>query len=236
MFNYETDGRMQGLLLSYDGIYNYELSAYSVDKSVFKKELRKRRFIGSAIAFSIIAIPSFLLTLDGEGHAFGVFLLIIAPFILLIGGLDELIKLFKKDSVLFKYSNGHDAGYAYRLQNTDQRKIYHLVFSKIFADNGNTMFWFKLFNLKDESLLREATEIMLAEQELIRIINKSNDYQNTIDSSDESEIALIGKSSQDRLLILEEKFNEFKEEVMNAAIDHNFDIDEIMKMVVKVSF
>lgn len=240
MFNYETDGRMQGLLLSYDGIYDYELSAYSVEKSVFKKELRKNRFIGSAIAFSIIAVPSFFLTLDGywqalaaDWQALGLFLLIAAAFILFLGGLDELIRLFKKDTVLFKHSTGYKAGYAYPLQNTDQRKIYQRVFSKIFADNGNTMFWFKIFNMKNENLLREATEIMLTEKKLRDFSKKLEHHRNYVAHS-ENAIDSLGDLMNDDLLILEEKFKEFRDEVMETEIEHNLNIDEIMEMAVNV--
>lgn len=232
MFSYEANGKIQGLLLSYDGIYNYELSAYSVEKAEFKKELMKRRFIGSGIILALISVPSILIPIGENLTELGIFLAIASAFILFLGGLDELIKLFKKDSVLFKCSNGYGAGYAYPLQNTDQNKIYQRVFSKIFADNGNTMFWFKIFNMKNENLLREATEIMISEKKLREALGKLNHHRNHIARS-ETTINTLEQMTHDDLLILEEKFKEFRDEVMETKIDHDLGIDEIMEMVVK---
>lgn len=232
MFSYETDGKIQGLLLSYDGIYDYELSAYSVEKAEFKKELMKRRFIGSGIILALISVPSILIPIGGNLTELGAFLAIASAFILFLGGLDELVKMFKKESVFFKYSNGYEAGYAYPLENTDQNKIYQRVFSKIFADNGNTMFWFKIFNMKNENLLREATEIMISEKKLREALGKLNHHRNHIARS-ETTINTLEQMTHDDLLILEEKFKEFRDEVMETKIDHDLGIDEIMEMVVK---
>lgn len=233
MFSYETDGKIQGLLLSYDGIYDYELSAYSVEKSVFKKQLMKSRFIGSGIILALITIPTILIPLGGDLIGAGIFIALISAFILFFGGLDELIRLFKKDSVFFKHSTGYEAGYAYPLQNTDQNKIYQRVFSKIFADNGNTMFWFKIFNMKNENLLREATEIMLTEKKL-RDFSKKLDHHRNYVAHSENAIDSLGDLMNDDLLILEEKFKEFRDEVMETEIEHNLNIDEIMEMAVNV--
>lgn len=232
MFSYEGNGKIQGLLLSYDGIYNYELSAYSVEKAEFKKELMKRRFIGSGIILTLVTLPSILIPIGGTLTELGVFLAITSAFILFLGGLDELIKLFKKESVFFKYSNGYETGYAYPLKNTDKNKIYQRVFSKIFADNGNTMFWFKIFNMKNENLLREATEIMISEKKLREALGKLNHHRNHIARS-ETTINTLEQMTHDDLLILEEKFKEFRDEVMETKIDHDLGIDEIMEMVVK---
>lgn len=230
MFSYETDGKLQGLIVTRESTFDYNLSAYSVEKNEFTKQLMKRRFIGTTIALLLITIPAVLVALGMFEMV--VCIGVIVGFILLLGGLDGIISLFNKDELLFKYSNGYEAGYAYPLKNTDQNKIYQRVFSKIFADNGNTMFWFKIFNMKNENLLREATEIMISEKKLREALGKLNHHRNHIARS-ETTINTLEQMTHDDLLILEEKFKEFRDEVMETKIDHDLGIDEIMEMVVK---
>lgn len=236
MFSYETNGKIQGLLLSYDGIYDYELSAYSVEKDEFKKQLMKRRFIASGIILTLVTLPSVLIPMGGDMMGLGIMIAVFSGIGLLFGGLDEIINLFRKNSLLLKHSTGHSHGSTYILENTDNNKIYQRTYSKIFAKNGNTVFWFKFFKLEDEKLLREATEILLAEENLRKIVKKSDDYRVMVDQSDDNDVAFIGKRSEDNLLVLEGKFNDFKEDVMKSQVEHGFDIDEIMEMAVKVKF
>lgn len=230
MFSYETDGKLQGLIVAREGAFDYNLSAYSVEKNEFTKQLMKRRFIGTTIALFLITIPAVLVALGM--FEISVFIGAVVGIALLIGGLDGIISLFNKDELLFKHSTGYKDGYAYGLHNTDSNKIYQKTYSRIFAENGNTMFWFKIFNMKNENLLREATEIMLAEKKLRDFSKKLEHHRNYIARSEKTIDTLEGLMNDD-LLILEESFNGFKNEVMETEIEHDLSIDEIMEMVVK---
>lgn len=230
MFSYETDGKLQGLIVAREGAFDYNLSAYSVEKNEFTKQLMKRRFIGATIALFLITIPAVLVALGM--FEMSVFIGAVVGFALLIGGLDGIISLFNKDELLFKHSTGYKDGYAYGLHNTDSNKIYQKTYSRIFAENGNTMFWFKIFNMKNENFLREATEIMLSEKKLRDCSEKVNHHRNYIRTCDKA-IANLEQTMNDDLIMLEESFNGFKNEVMETEIEHDLSIDEIMEMVVK---
>lgn len=230
MFSYETDGKLQGLIVAREGAFDDNLSAYSVEKNEFTKQLMKRRFIGTTITFLLITVPIILVVLGMFEMV--VCLGVVVGFILLVGGLDGIISLFNKDELLFKYSTGYEAGYAYGLHNTDPNKIYQKTYSRIFAENGNTMFWFKIFNMKNENFLREATEIMLSEKKLRDFSKKLDHHRNYIARSEKTIDTLEGLMNDD-LIMLEESFNGFKNEVMETEIEHDLSIDEIMEMVVK---
>lgn len=231
MFSYETDGKLQGLIVAREGTFDYNLSAYSVEKNEFTKQLMKRRFTGYAITFLLITVPIILVVLGMFEMV--ICLGVVVGFILLVGGLDGIISLFNKDELLFKYSTGYKAGYAYGLHNTDPNKIYQKTYSRIFAENGNTMFWFKIFNMKNKNFLREATEIMLSEKKLRDFSEKVKDHRNYISTCNKA-IVNLEQMMDDDLIMLEESFNSFKNEVMETEIEHDLSIDEIMEMAVKV--